>query len=115
MKFMNKRREKFFIIIDIRLNGWRRLAELFERSGQPDQAGMALLENLKLAQKTDVCALAIDAHTDLFQFYRTMRRKVTISSTPVSVLKKSREPLYQCYRRILLLGLEDNEDIPAVG
>uniref|UniRef100_A0A1I7VS76 Tetratricopeptide repeat protein 29 n=1 Tax=Loa loa TaxID=7209 RepID=A0A1I7VS76_LOALO len=36
---------------------------------------MALLENLKLTKKIGAYALIIDAHTDIYQFYRTMYRK----------------------------------------
>ncbi|CAG9537906.1 unnamed protein product [Cercopithifilaria johnstoni] len=61
--------------IDIRLNGLRRLAELYQKLNQFNEAEMALLENLKLAQKIGAYALIIDSHTNLYQFHRAMNRK----------------------------------------
>ncbi|KAK6102045.1 TPR repeat family protein [Brugia pahangi] len=61
--------------VDIRFNGLRRLAELYQKSNRFDQAEMALLENSKLAQKIGAYALIIDVHSDLYQFYRLMHRK----------------------------------------
>uniref|UniRef100_A0A0R3RW75 Tetratricopeptide repeat protein 29 n=1 Tax=Elaeophora elaphi TaxID=1147741 RepID=A0A0R3RW75_9BILA len=61
--------------VDIRFNSLRRLAELYRKSNRLDEAEMALLRNLKLAQKIGAYALIIDVHTDMYQFYRAMHRK----------------------------------------
>ncbi|VBB33344.1 unnamed protein product [Acanthocheilonema viteae] len=61
--------------VDIRLNGLRKLAELYQKLNRSNEAEMALLKNLKLAQKIGAYALMIDSHSDIYQFYRAMHKK----------------------------------------
>ncbi|VDM98187.1 unnamed protein product [Thelazia callipaeda] len=62
--------------IDVRLKGFRRLAELYRKSGASDQAEIALLDELKLAERVASPAVLIDAHIDLYYFYDSIHEKV---------------------------------------
>lgn len=61
--------------IETRLSSLQLLANLYQKCGRFVEAEASLLQRLLLARKIGCHALVIDAHADMYQFYRALRNE----------------------------------------
>lgn len=62
------------------------LANLYQKCGRFEEAEASLLQRLLLARKIGCHALVIDAHADMYQFYRALRNDVHFNEVKFHVI-----------------------------